>query len=69
MKRKYIGTPVEPSKMDEVLVTLELLDRELVRLDAMEATDIVEHWNLIDWRKRRNAVLNATDKIAKKQEL
>ena len=69
MKRKYIGTPVEPTKMDEVLVTLELLDRELVRLDAMEATDIVEHWNLIDWRKRRNAVLNATDKIAKKQEL
>ena len=55
--------------MDEVLVTLELLDRELARLDAMETTDIVEHWNLIDWRKRRNAVLNATDKIAKKEEL
>ena len=69
MKRKYTGTPVEPTKMDEVLVTLELLDRELARLDAMETTDIVEHWNLIDWRKRRNAVLNATDKIAKKEEL
>lgn len=69
MKRKYIGTPVEPSKMDEVLVTLELLDRELARLDAMETINIVEHWNLIDWRKRRNAVLNATDKIAKKEEL
>lgn len=69
MHTKYIGTPVEPSKEDELSVTLNLLDRELARLDAMDKTNIVDKWNLIEWRKRRNAVLNATDKLAKRKEL
>jgi hypothetical protein len=69
MEKKYIGTPVEPSKMDEVLVTLSALDSELAKLDRMETTAIMTKWNLIEWRKRRNAVLNATDKLANKEEL
>ena len=69
MQKKYIGTPVEPSKGDELFVTLNVLDRELARLDAMDKTNIVDRWNLIEWRKRRNAVLNATDKLAKRKEL
>ena len=60
---------MEPTKQDEVLVTLNVLDRELARLDAMDQTNIVDNWNLIDWRKRRNAILNATDKLSKKKEL
>jgi hypothetical protein len=60
---------MEPTKQDEVLVTLNVLDRELARLDSMDKTNIVENWNLIDWRKRRNAILNATDKLSKKKEL
>lgn len=63
MQTKYIGTPVEPSEQDELDVTLNVLDRELARLDAMDKTNIVKNWNLVDWRKRRNAILNATDKI------
>jgi hypothetical protein len=69
MQKKYIGTKMEPTKQDEVLVTLNVLDRELARLDSMDKTNIVENWNLIDWRKRRNAILNATDKLSKKKEL
>ena len=60
---------MEPTKQDEVLVTLNVLDRELARLDSMDQANIVENWNLIDWRKRRNAILNATDKLSKKKEL
>jgi len=48
-------------------VTLNVLDKELARLDAMDESKIVEHWNLIDWRKRRNAVLNAIDKLSSKK--
>ena len=69
MQKKYIGTKMQPTKQDEVLVTLSVLDQELARLDSMQETTIMENWNLIDWRKKRNAILNATNKISKKKEL
>lgn len=69
IKNKYQGTPTEPTEKESILVVLNALDRELARLDSMDESKIVENWNLVDWRKRRNAVLHATDVLAKRKSL
>jgi hypothetical protein len=69
IKNEYMGTPTQPTEQDSMLVVLNVLDRELARLDSMDESKIVEGWNLVDWRKRRNAVLHATDVLSKRNKL
>lgn len=69
IKNKYKGTPTEPTEKESILVVLGALDRELARLDSMDESKIVENWNLVDWRKRRNAVLYVTDALSKREKI
>lgn len=69
IKNKYMGTPTQPTEQDSMLVVLNVLDQELARLDSMDESKIVESWNLVDWRKRRNAVLYVTDVLSKRNKL
>ena len=62
-------TPVEPTKQDELNAVLQTLDKEVARLEAMDVHTILECWNLVDWRKRKNALKSAYHKISRRNKV
>ena len=61
--------PIEPTKQDELNAVLQTLDKEVARLEAMDVHTILECWNLIDWRKRKNALKGAYHKINRRNKV
>lgn len=56
---------IKPSERDLFLLCIGLLDREKARLESMTTENIVDRWNLVDWKKRKNAAIQATDRLNK----
>ena len=55
----------KPSEQEIFLLCLQLLDKEKARLTNMTSEEIVDRWNFVDWRKRKNATIQATDRLNK----
>lgn len=62
-------SPIEPTKQDELDAVLQTLDKEVARLEAMDVHTILECWNLVDWRKRKNALKGAYHKISRRNKV
>jgi hypothetical protein len=56
-------------KSEDIDAACACLDKEIARMENMDAADIMEHWDLISWRKKLNSLKKVFYHLLPKRQL